>query len=410
MKAGGGLVRIFNSRPVPPGLSPDRVRDYRLFILASILMGLGACVNSSSFNNYLRDRFALDIAQRTFLEFPRELPGFLVSFTVGILAMLGEVRIAAIAASLAAAGMMALGWIPASFVLMVGSAFLYSSGQHVFMPISASIGMGFAGEGREGSVLGKIQASTTAAIVTGTAILLLLFRFASISYRTAYTAGALFFVAAAFCLARMTPHRPKSGVRRFVVRKAYSRYYGFSVLYGARKQLFITFAPWMIVDYFRQPVSTMTLLFLIVSSLGIFVKPAVGRLTDRLGVRKVLSAEALATVGLCIIYAFAPELLPSGIALVVVAACYICDQALDSVSMTRSIYARKLMVEPAELAPTLSFGISIDHIIAMTLPMLGGLVWRTGGASGYRWVFLGGAVVALANFALTMGIKETKIK
>ena len=382
-------------------------RDFRLFVTASVLMGLGACVNSSSFNNYLRDRFAMGIEQRTFLEFPRELPGFLVSFSVGILAMLGEVRIAAIAAALASAGMLALGWIPASFVLMVGAAFVYSSGQHIFMPISSSIGMSFASSGNEGSVLGRIQSSTTLALVTGTGILLLLFRFVNLSYRAAYTAGSLCFVAAAVCLSMMSPIKREGVARRFVVRREYSRYYAISVLYGARKQLFITFGPWMIVDLFKQSVSTMTLLFFIVSILGIFLKPAVGRLTDRFGPRRLLATEAIFTVGLCMVYAFSPELLPPGIALPVVAACYITDQALDAVSMARSIYARKMMLSIQDLAPTLSFGISIDHIVSMTLPMLGGLIWKSAGNLGYRWVFLGGAVVALGNFALTRGMKNS---
>jgi MFS family permease len=383
-------------------------RDFRLFVLASVFMGLGACVNSSSFNNYLRDRFAMGIAQRTFLEFPRELPGFLVSFSVGILAMLGEVRIAAIAASLAAAGMLALGWIPSSFILMVGAAFVYSSGQHIFMPISNSIGMSFASSGREGSVLGRIQSSTTIALVTGTGILLLLFKFAHISFRAAYSAGALSLVAAAVCLSMMSSVKREGSARRFVVRREYSRFYAISVLYGARKQLFITFAPWMIVDLFKQSVSTMTLLFFIVSVAGIFLKPAVGRLTDRFGPRAVLGTEAILTVGLCLIYAFSPELLPPGIALIVVSACYVSDQALDSVSMARSIYARKLMISLSDLAPTLSFGISIDHIVSMTLPMLGGLVWHSAGNRGYRWIFLGGAIVALANFALTLGMQDSQ--
>ncbi|HRY54217.1 MAG TPA: MFS transporter [Spirochaetia bacterium] len=379
-------------------------RDRRLFLAASVLMGLGACVNSAAFNNYLKDAFALDVARRTFLEFPRELPGFLVSLFVASLALLGEVRIAMIANLAAGAGMLALGWIPASYGLMIATVFVYSSGAHVYMPLGNAIGMSFAAEGDEGSALGRFAAANTLALVAGSVTLLALFSYASLSYRGAFSAGAAFYLSAAACFLAMSPrHRP--GPRpRFVLRREYSRYYLISVLYGARKQLFITFGPWMLVDLFRQPVSTMTFLFLLVSLLGVVVKPAVGRLTDRFGPRAVLGGEAFLTVGVCLAYAFAPSLLPAGAALAVVAACYVFDQASDAVSMTRAVYVKRMVRRPEDLSPTLSAGISIDHAVSMFLPMLGGLAWRSGGEAGYRWVFLGGAAVAALNFIVTRGL------
>ncbi|HTX72863.1 MAG TPA: hypothetical protein VMC79_08580, partial [Rectinemataceae bacterium] len=160
------------------GAGAQADRDRSLFILASVLMGLGACVNSAVFNNYLKDVYALDVARRTFLEFPRELPGFLVSLFVAGLAVIGEVRIAMIANLAASAGMLALGWIPASFPLMVSSVFVFSSGQHVYMPLGNAIGMSFAESGSEGSVLGRISAANTIALVAGSVTLLLLFSLA----------------------------------------------------------------------------------------------------------------------------------------------------------------------------------------------------------------------------------------
>jgi predicted MFS family arabinose efflux permease len=379
-------------------------RDRRLFIAASVLMGLGACVNSAAFNNYVKDVYALDIAKRTFLEFPRELPGFLVSIFVASLALIGEVRIAMVANLAAAAGMLALGWIPSSFGLMVLSAFVYSAGQHVYLPLGSAIGMSFAGEGAEGSTLGKISAANTLALVTGSIILLVLFSFASLSYRAAFTAGSIFYLGAALALLGMSPRRAAGKAPRFVVKREYGRYYLISMLYGARKQLFITFGPWMLVDLFGQSVGTMTMLFLVISMVGIGAQPLAGRLTDRYGPRAVLGGEALATILVCLLYAFAPELLPKGTALVVVAACYVIDQSLNAVTNTRAVYVKRIATGPEDVSPTLSLGISIDHAVSMFLPMLGSLAWRGSGAAGYRWVFLGGAAIAAINFAVTRGI------
>jgi MFS family permease len=379
-------------------------RDYKLFVLATVLMALGACVNNSIFNNYLKDVYSLDVARRTFLEFPRELPGFLVTFFIAGLALLGEVRIAFIAQLAASAGMMALGWIPSSFALMVSSVFLFSAGQHVYMPLGNAIGMGFAEKGREGSVLGRLSSISTIALLVGTATLLALLELARPSYRASFTAASIFYLASALALVAMSPRRAAGKPRRLVLKRRYGRYYFLSVLYGARKQLFITFGPWMLVDLFRQPAATMTLLFFIISAVGIGAQPLVGRLTDKLGPRAVLGGEALLTVGVCVIYAFAPELLPPGAALVVIAGCYVVDQASSAVSMSRAVYVSQIAEDPADVSPTLSLGISIDHSVAMFLPMLGGLAWRSAGERGYRWVFLGGALVSAINFIVTRGM------
>jgi predicted MFS family arabinose efflux permease len=289
---------------------------------------------------------------------------------------------------------------------MLGSVFLFSSGQHIYMPLGNAIGMGFAAEGKEGAVLGRIQSANTAALVAGSGLLLLLFRVAGLTYGAAFSAGSVFYLCSAVALVSMSPQRRDGPRPRFVLRREYSRFYALSVLFGARKQLFITFGPWMIVDLFRQPVSTMTLLFFIVSLIGIVSKPWVGRLTDRHGARAVLGGEAALTVGLCLLYAFSPALFPAGIAVAVVCACYIADQATDAVAMTRAVYVKRIALRPEDVSPTLSLGISVDHVVSMTLPMLGGLVWRSAGDRGYRWVFLGGAAVAAVNFLVTRGMEK----
>jgi len=383
-------------------------RDYRLFVLATVLMALGSCVNASIFNNYLKDVYDLNVAQRTFLEFPRELPGFLVTFFVASLAVLGEVRIAFVANLAASAGMLALGWIPASFSLMVCSSFVFSAGQHVYMPLGNAIGMGFAEKGREGSVLGRLSSISTIALLAGTLVLLVLLRFADLSYKAAFSAAAILYLAAALAVLAMSPRKAEGKPRRLVFKRRYGRYYALSSLYGIRKQLFITFGPWMLVDLFRQNAQTMTFLFLLISVVGIGVQPTVGRLTDRFGPRTVLGGEALLIVGVCAVYAFAPELLPAGAALVVVSACYIVDQSSSAVVMSRAVYVSQIAEESADVSPTLSLGISIDHAMSMFIPMLGALAWGGAGERGYRWVFLGGSAVAALNFVVTRGMPRKK--
>jgi MFS family permease len=387
-----------------PTDSARDARDYRLFIVATILLSLGGCINSSLFNNYLKDVYDLDFAKRAFLEFPRELPGFLVTFFVASLAALGQVRIAMVAQLAASAGMLALGWIPSQLSLMVASAFIYSAGQHVYMPLANSIGMGFAESGREGRGLGRVSSIGTIALLSGSAVLLLCIELFKPSYRASFTVSAILYLAAAMVILSMSPRKARGKTRRLVLKRRYARFYVLSSLYGARKQLFITFGPWMLVDLFGANAATMTLLFFVISAVGIGAQPIIGKLTDRLGPRAVLGGEAILTVGVCLVYAFAPGLLPRGVAFGVIAGCYVIDQASASVTMSRAVFVRQIAEEDADVAPTLSLGISIDHSVAMFLPSLGGLVCSGGGIDGYRWIFLGGACVSLANFFVTRGM------
>jgi len=243
-----------------------------------------------------------------------------------------------------------------------------------------------------------MNAINTLALVVSSAVLWMLFKFLHISYMTAFAIGAVAFVLATISLIFMEPAQTVKKSRRFVFRKEYGLYYWLSVLYGARKQIFITFGPWVLVDVFRQQVTTMIMLFFIVSIAGIFVKPWIGHMIDHLGEKIVLSGEAVACFFTCLGYAFADNLFDQQLALIVICACYVLDQTMNAVSMARATYMKKIALRPEDISPSLSLGTSIDHVVTMFLPILGGLVWYNGGPNGYKYVFIGGAVIALMNF------------
>lgn len=376
-------------------------RDFVLFLLAGVFMGFAQSVDGSTLNNFLKERLHIIITQRSMLEIPRELPGLLVFLVIGFLYLLGDVRIAVLSNLLAAVGMFCLGIIPANFMLVVLFMFVYSMGQHVYMPLSNSIAMSFANDGRLGRKLGQVSAANTAALVAGSAILWVLFRFMKISYTVSFTIGAVAFLIASLMLLMMNPGRTVRLKSRFVFRKEYGLFYWLSVLYGARKQIFITFAPWVLVDVFKLKVTSMTILFFIISLLSVAFKPVIGYLIDKAGERFVLSGEAAVLFFVCLGYAFADNLFPFTVAIVIVSCCYVADLTLNAAAMARATYLRKIAVKDEDVSPTLSAGISIDHIMSMFLPALGGIVWYSGGSSGYKYVFLGGAFIALVNFIST---------
>jgi len=73
--------------------------------------------------------------------------------------------------------------------------------------------------------------------------------------------------------------------------------------------------------------------------------------------------------------------------------------------MARITYMKKIALKPEDVSPSLSLGISLDHIVTVFLPFIGGLAWYKGGHGGYKYVFMGGAVVALLNFISSRKIR-----
>ena len=381
-------------------------RDFILFLIAGACLGIAQSVDGSTLTNYLKEHFGMLIIHRTALEFPRELPGLLVVLIIGGLSFLGgDVRISAVANLLAAAGMFSLGIIPSQFAFVIFVIFIYSMGQHIFMPLSGNIAMSFAKRNEMGRTLGLLSSVSNITIVLSSIALWALFRFVHISYFTSFTIGAVALLIAAILIGFIKPTQTVKIEKRYIYRKEYRLYYWLSMLYGARKQIFITFGPWVLVDVFKQPVTTMTLLFLIVAVIGIFVKPWVGHLIDKVGERFVLSGEAFLFFFTCLLYAFAEDLFSYPVAIACIYVCYVTDFTLDSVSMARITYMKKIAIKPEDVSPSLSLGISLDHIVTIFLPILGGLAWYKGGHGGYKYVFMGGAVVALLNFISSRKIR-----
>jgi Nitrate/nitrite transporter len=380
-------------------------RDFLLFLLVGVFMGVAQSIDGSTINNYLEDRFHLLIIQRSALEMPRELPGFLVFLIIGFLYALGDIRIAVVANILAAVGMMLLGLIPPVFPIVLVCMFIYSSGFHIYLPLSNSIAMSFANDKNLGRKLGQVSAANTAALVFSSAALWFIFKLIKVSYTATFTIGAVALVMAAIFLSRMNPNRTAVLKTRFVFKKEYGLFYWLSILYGARKQIFITFAPWVLVDVFKLKVATMTILFFIISSLSIVIRPLTGHLIDRIGERIVLCSEAAILFFVCLGYSFATDILPLKPAIIMISSCYVLDQLLNSASMARATYLRKIALKDEDVSPTLSMGTSIDHIASMFLPFIGGIVWYGSGSNGYKYVFMGGAIIAVLNFFSARFIK-----
>lgn len=383
-------------------------REMMLFLIASALIGISQSLDSAVFNNFLSDAMHLDVIQRSALEFPRELPGFLVVFIAGALMLLGDVRIAALANALAAFGMLGLGLWTDSYGALLFWMILYSTGQHLWMPVSNSIAMHLADTGNMGTVLGRINGWNTAAYLATSLVVYGLIKTFGIHYPWAFSVGALTYLLSAIIILTMTSHRVPRKKVSFKLEPRFYLYYALCVIFGARKQIFITFGPWVLIQVFKQGVSTFAVISFIVAAIGVFFKPWVGVLIDRMGERFVIRSESLLLVLVCIGYAFATRVEAFtgivGLAMLMTAGCFVGDQVLFAANMARSTWVKRNALPEDDVSGTLSMGVSIDHAVSMVIPWLGGLLWR---GVGYEAVFLAGAALAIGNFLLAGRMNRT---
>jgi predicted MFS family arabinose efflux permease len=377
-------------------------RELKLFLFASLLMGLAYSVMDSTFNNFLNESFRLTGLERSSLEFPREIPGFLVLFTSALFWFLDSRRLGAFSLALGAVGAVLIGFVSPGFTIMAVWLFLFSMGQHTFMPIASTIGMELAEPGKTGQRLGQLNAVRNLAAIFGSFIVFIGFKWLNFSFQTSFIIVAVGLGLAAVMLFSMKPDQPKPAGAFLRLHREYSLYYILSVLYGSRKQLFITFAPWVLVTVFNQPTQTVATLMMIGGIIGILFQPLLGWMVDHLGERTVLASEAVLLVVVCMGYGFSKFIFPETIAFYIVCACYLLDQMLMSVGMARSTYMKKIAKDGNDIQPALSAGITIDHIFSISGALLGGLIWNN---FGFQYVFLFGAAIAMTNLFFALKVR-----
>lgn len=379
-------------------------RDFNLFLLAGLFSGIGAGINTSIFNNYLSDIFKLSENVRGFLEVPREAPGFFIMLILAALSFFGDVRIAMLGMAAAGLGMLGLGMLSPTFALMIIWMMMYSLGTHMVMPVTPSIGMSLSNQESFGARLGTISAFTLSGSIIAYVYIFLGFNFLHMTYQTAFITGTVFYVFAAFAVGMMKKSGPEIRKVKFVFRKRYSLYYVLAVISGARNQIFLTFAPWVLIKVFDVKPQMFAILGIVVALISIGTRKLIGKLIDSRGERFVLTLEAILLFAICLGYAFSGRIFSASVAVVIIAGCYVIDNSMSAVEMARSTYVRKIAVDLADVTPTLSTGVSLQHIASMVIPVFGGLLWLH---VGYQAVFMAAAVIAFLNLVLSRRIKIT---
>jgi len=378
------------------------------FFLSILVWGVGVGCFMAAMNNFLAEIHHMDSVERGWLEFFRELPGMMLVVALALLHRVSDWKVMRIGVLISMAGVSLL-MLPAGKLWITAFIMLWSLGEHLVMPVRAAIVMQVAQKEHTGQALGLLTSVMNFGTVAGS--LLVAGIFYSGVHFFARTEAQLFnflwgFIAVLMLISVISsfspnaPNNPSKRPRLYFNRK-FSKFYILELFYGARKQVFLTFAPYVLIKEYGFSTSQMALLLGICAAVNVFAAPLIGKITDWWGYRNTMIWDTVILAFVCLLYGFAGNIFPAGVVLAVLCVNFLLDAVISTTSLATNIYVRKISASQDELTSTLSTGISINHLIAIMAAPLGGWVWAR---YGIGVLFSFAAVMAVFNtiFAMTL--------
>ena len=365
-----------------------RRRGLLFLSLASAGVGFAINLQLSLNSNFLVGEIGISGLQAGLLEAVRESCGIAAFGFLALLAGLAEPVIAAIVLLFYWLGLSAYAFVPSYGLVMVMSV-VWSQGFHVWAPLPNSMAIALAEPGRTGARLGQVQGATALGSGIGLAIALVL-TLLGVRIRPLYlVAGGGALLAAAACL--IIPRQIKTPGPSLVFRRRYLTYYALQFLEGWRKQVALAFAGFLLVKQHGAPLTHMILLWAAIQAAGWLASARVGRLIDRVGEKGVLTFYYSSMILVFLGYAFVPA---KGL----LYAIFVLDGSFFVFAVGLTSYVSRI-APASERTPTLSMGVAMNHVAAVAMPFLGGLLWNS---LGYRWAFLIGIPAAVASILIVL--------
>ena len=336
------------------------------------------------FNNYAVDVLNLDGNGVGLVQSVREIPGLLAVLAVFLILIIKEHRLAALSIALLGCGTAFTGLLP-SFGGLLFTTVVMSFGFHYYETTNQSLTLQYFAAGVSPIVFGRLRSLAAASSIVSGILIWVLGLF--LEYRGTYLViGGLVFAAGIWGLLQDPTHKNVARQRqRMILKKKYTLYYILTFLAGARRQIFTVFSIFLLVKVFHYSVREMTLLFIINNTVAWVLNPLIGRAIVKFGERWISSVEYTGVIMIFLVYAFTSSAM-------LAAAMYILDNILFNFSVAIRTYFQKIG-HPKDVAASMAVGFTINHIAAVFLPALGGLLWMI----DYRIPFITGAALGVVS-------------
>jgi len=365
-------------------------------------------------DNYLAELVHISAFERGIVEFFRELPGLLVVLFLAMMYRFSQSKILKISTAIMVAGLAGLLLSSTAKIPVVLFMVIYSAGEHIIMPVRSTLSLEFAQSNKGGASLGitgsigQIGNIVGLVIVTGLFYAFSHFGFLPtdiLPFRIVFGLSAALMIGS-FLVAIAIKETSALGKRkRFYFDKKFRKYYMLEVFYGSRKQVFLTFAPYVLILRYGANTSVMAILYVICAVFGMLFSPFIGKLIDKVGYKVIMVTDTLILMVVCFFYGFSHHLFPAHIAYIVIYVNFVFDSIISLASMASSVYVQDIASDKEEITATLSTGISVNHVISILIALLGGFLWEK---VGIEVLFSLSAFLGLMNTVYAATIKNPK--
>jgi hypothetical protein len=362
-------------------------------MLVSIVVPMAFASWQALLNNFVIEEANFTGAEIGLLQSVREIPGFLAFTAIFVLLFLREQKFMLLSLVMLTLGVAITGFFP-SVAGLLCTTLLMSVGFHYFETLKQSLSLQWLTKEEAPEVLGKlISVGALASLVTYSGLWVLLEIF-QLEFKWIYliagtlSLGIVIFIWVAF--PNFEAKVPQN--KKLVLRKRYWLYYALTFMSGARRQIFVVFAGFLMVEKFGYSAADITLLFLINYAFNWLFAKKIGRLIGRFGERNALIFEYIGLILVFVGYAFAETALVAG-------SLYVIDHLFFALALAIKTYFQKI-ADPADMASTAGVSFTISHIAAVVIPVTFGLIWLVSPAS----VFLAGALMAVVSLVLAFNI------
>jgi len=381
------------------------------FLTVIILFGIAHGLYRGVQDNYLAQIVHIDEFERGIVEFFRELPGLLLVFILATMYRFSETKVYKIGIAIALSGIVGLLLASTDTYIVILFLVVYSLGEHIIMPVTSTITLHLAHPGKKGAALGIASMMQHGGRIAGfvvVTILFLIFPRLGIAetdakgFKIVFLISSVLLLAATLVAFALKDEGIEVRRSRIYFNKKFNKYYGLEIFYGARKQIFLTFAPYVLILHYGATTSVISLLLALCAVFGMLFSPVVGRLIDRLGYKVIMVADTLILVVVCLLYGFSHRIFSHEVAFIVVSINYVLDSILTLGSIATNVYVQDIADDSQELTSTLSTGISVNHLISVIIALLGGLIWQK---LGIEVLFTLAALLGVANSLFAASIK-----